>query len=144
MSSYSTMLADLKSKNTSAPQSHVASAANQVILGKARQVQLALTCMLASGHLLIDDIPGAGKTTLAHVLANLLGLDFERIQFTSYLLPVDILGGSLFDRENNVFLFHPGPIFSQLILADEINRASPKTQSALLEAMEEHQVTTDG
>lgn len=138
------MLANLQLKNTSAPLSHVANAANQVILGKSRQIQLALTCMLASGHLLIEDIPGVGKTTLAHLLAKLLGLDFQRIQFTSDLLPADILGGSLFDRENNVFIFHPGPIFSQLILADEINRASPKTQSALLEAMEEHQVTTDG
>jgi len=131
-------------KNASNPLGHVIAAASQVILGKDRQIRLALACLLARGHLLIEDVPGVGKTTLAHVLAKLLGLDFQRIQFTSDLLPADIIGGALFDRENNIFHFHPGPIFSQLILADEINRASPKTQSALLEAMEERQVTAEG
>ena len=126
------------------PMGHVVAAASRVILGKHRQIRLALACLLARGHLLIEDVPGVGKTTLAHVLAKLLGLDFQRIQFTSDLLPADIIGGALFDRENSVFLFHPGPIFAQLILTDEINRASPKTQSALLEAMEERQVTAEG
>src|SRR4051794_40440571 len=100
--------------------------------------------MLARGHLLIEDIPGVGKTTLAHALAISLGLQFQRIQFTSDLLPADILGVSIFDREASIFRFHPGPIFAQVILADEVNRATPKTQSALLEAMEEHQVTAEG
>jgi MoxR-like ATPase len=118
--------------------------ASQIILGKERQIRLALACILARGHLLIEDVPGVGKTTLAHVLAKLLGLDFHRIQFTSDLLPADIIGGALYDRENHVFRFHPGPIFAQMILADEINRASPKSQSALLEAMEERQVTAEG
>lgn len=102
-----------------------------------------LACLLANGHLLIEDIPGVGKTTLAHTLAKLLGLDFQRIQFTSDLLPADILGSSIFDRDNNSFEFHLGPVFSSFILADEINRATPKTQSALLEAMEERQVTIE-
>ncbi len=115
-----------------------------VILGKERQIRLALACLLARGHLLIEDIPGVGKTTLAHALALTLGLQFQRIQFTSDLLPADILGVSIFDRDASSFRFHPGPIFAQLILADEVNRATPKTQSALLEAMEEHQVTTEG
>jgi MoxR-like ATPase len=115
-----------------------------VILGKQRQIRLAIACILARGHLLIEDIPGVGKTTLAHALATALGLQFQRIQFTSDLLPADILGVSIFDREAAAFRFHPGPIFSQVILADEINRATPKTQSALLEAMEEHQVTAEG
>lgn len=118
--------------------------ANQILLGKERALRLALSCLLARGHLLIEDLPGVGKTTLAHLLAHLLGLQYQRIQFTSDLLPADILGVSIFDRERSVFRFHPGPIFSQLILADEINRATPKTQSALLEAMEEQQVTVDG
>ncbi len=120
------------------------SAIGQIILGKEEQVSLALTCLIARGHLLIEDLPGVGKTTLAHVIAHVMGLDFQRIQFTSDLLPTDVLGLSVFDRENNLFEFHPGPIFSNLILADEINRATPKTQSALLEAMEEHQVTVEG
>jgi MoxR-like ATPase len=107
-------------------------------------VRLALACLLARGHLLIEDIPGVGKTTLAHVLARLLGLQFQRIQFTSDMLPADILGVSIFDREQGNFHFHPGPIFAQIVLADEINRATPKTQSALLEAMEERQVTAEG
>jgi MoxR-like ATPase len=117
---------------------------SQVILGKERQIRLAVACLLARGHLLIEDIPGVGKTTLAHTLAAVLGLQFQRIQFTSDLLPADILGVSIYERDNSRFRFHPGPIFSQLILADEVNRASPKTQSALLEAMEEHQVTAEG
>ena len=115
--------------------------AGQVLLGKAPQLRLALCCMLARGHLLIEDVPGVGKTTLAHLLARLPGLAFQRIQFTSDLLPADILGVSVFDRNANGFHFHRGPIFSQLILADEINRAPAKVQSALLEAMQERQVT---
>ena len=120
------------------------SQAGQIILGKERQIRLAFACLLARGHLLIEDIPGVGKTTLAHVLAQILGLGFQRIQFTSDLLPADVLGVSVYDRESACFKFHPGPIFAQLILADEVNRATPKTQSALLEAMEEHQVTIEG
>jgi MoxR-like ATPase len=116
----------------------------EVILGKERQIRLAIACLLARGHLLIEDIPGVGKTTMAHALAVTLGLQFQRIQFTSDLLPADILGVSIFERDAGSFRFHPGPIFAQLILADEINRATPKTQSALLEAMEEHQVTAEG
>jgi len=115
-----------------------------VILGKEQQIRLALACLLARGHLLIEDVPGVGKTTLAHVLARTLGLAFHRIQFTSDMLPADIIGVSIYDRESGTFKFHPGPIFSQLVLADEVNRATPKTQSALLEAMEEHQVTAEG
>ncbi|MGZ4990074.1 MAG: AAA family ATPase [Methylobacter sp.] len=118
--------------------------ANQVILGKPRQVRLALCCLLARGHLLIEDIPGVGKTTLAHTLAKLLGLNYQRIQFTSDILPADIIGASVFDSKNHEFKFHPGPVFNQMVLADEINRATPKAQSALLEAMEEHQVTVEG
>ncbi|MDR2625095.1 MAG: MoxR family ATPase [Zoogloeaceae bacterium] len=116
----------------------------QIILGKRRETQLALTCLLARGHLLIEDLPGLGKTTLAQTLAQLLGLGFTRVQFTSDLLPADILGLSLYVRESGNFRFMPGPIFTQMLLADEINRATPKTQSALLEAMEERQVTSDG
>jgi MoxR-like ATPase len=118
--------------------------AGQVILGKERQIRMALACLLARGHLLIEDLPGVGKTTLAHVLARSLGLNFHRIQFTSDMLPADILGVSIYERDSGTFKFHPGPIFAQLILADEVNRATPKTQSALLEAMEEHQVTAEG
>jgi MoxR-like ATPase len=117
---------------------------NRVILSKDGQLRLCLACLLARGHLLIEDIPGVGKTTLAHALAGTLGLSFQRIQFTSDLLPSDVLGVSIFDRESGAFRFQRGPIFAQLVLADEINRASPKAQSALLEAMEEHQVTLDG
>ena len=117
---------------------------SQVILGKDRQIRLALACLLARGPLLIEDLPGVGKTTLAHVLARTLGLDFQRIQFTSDLLPADILGVSVYDRDSASFKFHPGPVFTRMILADEINRATPKSQSALLEAMEEHQVTVEG
>ena len=119
-------------------------AANQVILGKDTQIRLALACLLARGHLLIEDLPGVGKTTLAHTLARLLGLQFSRIQFTSDMLPADVIGISVYDRERSDFRFLPGALFSQVLLADEINRATPKTQSALLEAMEERQVTTDG
>jgi MoxR-like ATPase len=115
-----------------------------IILGKDRQIRLALACLLARGHLLIEDIPGVGKTMLAHALAASLGLDFQRIQFTSDLLPADIIGVSVYNRETAGFQFHSGPIFSQVVLADEVNRATPKAQSALLEAMEEHQVTTEG
>jgi MoxR-like ATPase len=115
-----------------------------VILGKWRAVRMALACILARGHLLIEDLPGVGKTTLAHVIARLLGLEFQRVQFTSDMLPADIIGVSVFDREGSRFVFHPGPLFTQVVLADEINRATPKTQSALLEAMEERQVTTEG
>lgn len=122
----------------------VIAAANRVILGKDFQVRLALACLLARGHLLIEDLPGVGKTTLAHTLAHLLGLQFSRIQFTSDMLPADVIGLSIFDRERSDFRFLPGPIFSQILLADEINRATPKTQSALLEAMEERQVTVEG
>lgn len=118
--------------------------AGKVILGKGQEIRLALTCLLAGGHLLIEDLPGMGKTTLAHTLARLLGLQFSRIQFTSDLLPADITGVSIFDREKSSFRFLPGPVFAQLLLADEINRATPKTQSALLEAMEERQVTSEG
>jgi MoxR-like ATPase len=117
---------------------------NRVILGKELQIRLCLACLLARGHLLLEDIPGVGKTTLAHALAKTLGLSFQRVQFTSDLLPADVLGVSIYDRETGTFRFQRGPIFSQLVLADEINRASPKAQSALLEAMEEHQVTLDG
>lgn len=117
---------------------------DQIILGKQVTLKLAMSCLLAKGHLLIEDIPGVGKTTLAHALANVLGLRFQRVQFTSDLLPADIIGVSIYDRDDNRFRFHPGPIFAQILLADEINRASPKTQSALLEAMAEQQVTVDG
>jgi MoxR-like ATPase len=117
--------------------------AGDVILGKEQEIRLSLTCLIARGHLLIEDIPGVGKTTLAHVLARILGLSFQRVQFTSDLLPADILGISVYDRRSGSFDFHPGPIFTQLVLADEVNRATPKTQSALLEAMEERQVSQD-
>src|SRR5436190_3412824 len=126
------------------PVARVIEAAGGIILGKEAQVRLSLACLLARGHLLIEDLPGVGKTTLAHVLAGCLGLHFQRIQFTSDMLPADILGVSVYERETSGFRFHPGPIFAQVILADEVNRATPKTQSALLEAMEEHQVTAEG
>ena len=118
--------------------------ADSVILGKQQQIRLAVCCLLAKGHLLIEDIPGVGKTTLSHTLAHLFGLAYQRIQFTSDILPADILGSSVFDARQNSFSFHPGPLFNQMILADEINRATPKAQSALLEAMEEGQVTIEG
>lgn len=116
----------------------------RIILDKDEQIALALACLLARGHLLIEDLPGLGKTTLAQALAKVLGLSYRRIQFTSDLLPADIVGVSVFRRDSGKFEFQPGPIFSQLILADEVNRATPKAQSALLEAMEEHQVSVDG
>ena len=119
-------------------------ALSQVLLGKEETVRLGITCLLANGHLLLEDLPGMGKTTFSHALAQLTGMQYQRIQFTSDLLPSDILGVSIFDAEQKLFHFHRGPVFSQLILADEINRATPKTQSALLEAMQERQVTTDG
>lgn len=117
---------------------------NEIVLGKENQVNLCLCCILARGHLLIEDIPGMGKTLLAHSLAKVLGLEFSRIQFTSDMLPADITGVSVFEPGDGSFRFHPGPIFASLVLADEINRASPKAQSALLESMEERQVTVDG
>ncbi|MFT3905403.1 MAG: MoxR family ATPase [Steroidobacteraceae bacterium] len=120
------------------------SAIERVILGKPQQVRLCLACLLARGHLLIEDVPGVGKTTLAHTLAQVLGLDWKRLQFTSDLLPADVIGVSVFDRNTQQFQFREGPVFTQLLLADEINRASPKAQSALLEAMEERQVSVDG
>ena len=134
------------SSNTdhSAPLADLIRQAGGIILGKERQIRLALACLLARGHLLIEDLPGVGKTTLAHLLARLLGMQFRRIQFTSDMLPADIIGVSVFDRGSGGFVFHPGPIFAELVLADEVNRATPKTQSALLEAMEERQVTTEG
>lgn len=119
-------------------------AIERVILGKPQQIRLALACLLARGHLLIEDVPGVGKTTLAHTLARVLGLDWKRVQFTSDLLPADVVGVSVFDRATQQFQFRHGPVFTQLLLADEINRASPKAQSALLEAMEERQVSVDG
>jgi MoxR-like ATPase len=119
-------------------------ALEKIILGKSRQLRLCLACLLARGHLLIEDVPGVGKTTLAHALAQVLGLSWQRVQFTSDLLPADILGVSIFDRATQQFEFRKGPIFTQLLLADEVNRASPRTQSALLEAMEERQVSIDG
>ncbi|WP_317204655.1 MoxR family ATPase [Janthinobacterium sp.] len=122
----------------------VARQVGQIVVGKDAQVRQALTCLLAGGHLLIEDVPGVGKTTLAHALAISLGLQFKRIQFTSDLLPADVAGISIYARETNSFDFHPGPIFTQVLLADEINRATPKTQSGLLEAMEERQVSADG
>src|SRR5207247_6176780 len=114
----------------------VARQVSQVIVGKDLQIRQSLACLLAGGHLLIEDVPGVGKTTLAHALAVSLGLKFNRIQFTSDLLPADVVGISIFDREKSGFVFHPGPFFAQVLLADELNRATPKTQSALLEAME--------
>ncbi len=122
----------------------VAKQVGQVVVGKDAQIRLSLACLLAGGHLLIEDVPGVGKTTLAHALAVSLGLAFNRVQFTSDLLPADVVGMSIYEREKNAFAFHQGPIFTQVLLADEINRATPKTQSGLLEAMEERQVTFDG
>ncbi len=122
----------------------VVAALDQIILGKAQELRLSLACLLARGHLMIEDLPGVGKTTLAHALAKALDLSYQRVQFTSDLLPADVIGVSVYGRDSGRFEFHKGPIFSQLVLADEINRATPKAQSALLEAMEERQVTVDG
>lgn len=117
---------------------------NRIILGKEMEIRLVLTCLMAKGHLLIEDIPGVGKTTLAQSLAKILGLSYSRVQCTSDLLPADIVGTSILDTESQEFRFHPGPLFDQMVLADELNRATPRTQSALLEAMEERQVSVDG
>ena len=122
----------------------VARQLNEIIVGKPVQIRQALVCVLAGGHLLIEDIPGVGKTTLAHAIAISLGMKMQRLQFTSDMMPADVIGISIYERENNSFMFHPGPIFTQVLLADEINRATPKTQSALLEAMEERQVSAEG
>ncbi len=122
----------------------VLDALNSIIVGKPNELRLSLACLLSRGHLLIEDLPGVGKTTLAHALAKVMGLSYQRVQFTSDLLPADVIGVSIFRRDSGRFEFHKGPIFSQLLLADEINRATPKAQSALLEAMEERQVTADG
>ena len=119
-------------------------AAGQVLLGKEDSLRLAITCLVAGGHLLLEDLPGVGKTTLAQALARLLGLSYQRLQCTSDLLPADVIGVSVYDRNDAVFRFHPGPVFTQVLLADEINRATPRAQSALLEAMEERQVSVDG
>jgi MoxR-like ATPase len=117
---------------------------SEIIIGKEDAIRMSVACLLARGHLLIEDIPGVGKTTLSQALARSLGLEFKRIQFTSDLLPADILGNSVYDTSRNAFVFHPGPIFTQVVFIDEINRATPKTQSALLEVMEENQVSIDG
>lgn len=134
------MLPEHLKKSLDAAQAQV----NGLVLGKAHEVRLSFVALLANGHLLIEDLPGLGKTTLAHALAATLGLDFQRVQFTSDLLPADIVGVSVFDPQARRFEFHPGPVFTQVLLADEINRAPPRTQSALLEAMAEQQVTVDG
>ncbi|MEH6579372.1 MAG: MoxR family ATPase [Amphritea sp.] len=118
-------------------------AVGQVFYGKDQQVRLALACIFSRGHLLIEDLPGMGKTTLSHALARVLGLEYQRLQFTSDMLPADILGVTIFDPQSRTFQFHPGPVFTQVLLADEVNRTSPKTQSALLEAMEERRITLD-
>ncbi|MCF7982881.1 MAG: AAA family ATPase [Thiohalocapsa sp.] len=138
------MLRNLREAAATTPFTDVLDAADAVILGKREEIRLSLACILARGHLLIEDLPGVGKTTLAHLLARLLGLQYSRIQFTSDMLPADVIGVSVYDRAGERFHFHPGPIFSQVVLADEINRATPKAQSALLEAMEERQVTAEG
>ncbi len=135
---------DLSPKRVADLMGHVLECAEQIILGKNHQLRLALACLMARGHLLIEDQPGMGKTTLAHMLARILGLEFQRLQFTSDLLPSDIIGVSIYNRDSGKFNFHRGPIFTQLLLADEVNRATPKCQSALLEAMEEQQVTVEG
>jgi len=136
--------ADILTDRTRQALSDAVGQVNRLVLGKPREVGLAFTTLLAAGHLLIEDLPGLGKTTLARAMAASLGLDFQRMQFTSDLLPSDIIGVSIFDQTAREFRFHPGPVFTQLLLADEINRAPPRTQSALLEAMAEHQVTVDG
>jgi MoxR-like ATPase len=137
-------VAEMSPKAVADAMGRVLSAAEQVILGKGHQLRLALACLMARGHLLIEDQPGMGKTTLANMLARVLGLEFQRLQFTSDLLPADVIGASIYDRESGQFHFHRGPVFAQLLLADEVNRATPKCQSALLEAMGEQQVTVEG
>jgi len=137
-------MATLNAKEIKSIMDKALLAASQVVLGKEEQLKLSFATILAQGHLLIEDLPGLGKTTMAHALAKVFGLEFQRVQFTSDLLPADILGASIFNRDESRFEFHPGPIFSQVVLADEVNRATPKCQSALLEAMEERQVTTEG
>ncbi len=137
-------ISEISGSSTQQVLDEVVSRVGSILLGKERPIRLALACLLARGHLLIEDIPGVGKTTLSHALARALGLGYRRIQFTSDLLPADILGVSVYDSERNSFEFHPGPVFAQVVLADEVNRATPKAQSALLEAMEECQVTLDG
>ncbi len=133
-----------KNKSEELPLDSLLAQLDGIILGKSRQVRLALACLLARGHLLIEDLPGMGKTTLAHTLAAVSGLKFKRIQFTSDLLPADIIGVSIYRPDDHRFEFHPGPVFAQVVLADEINRATPRAQSALLEAMEERQVSVEG
>ncbi len=144
MAKDSTLLAQPEFRDAKRDLSEVVSQCSSVVLGKEQRIRLALSCMLAHGHLLIEDIPGVGKTTLAHAVACAFGLQYQRIQFTSDLLPADILGAAIFDTQTSEFVFQPGPIFNQLILADEVTRTTPKTQSALLEAMEEQQVTVEG
>ncbi|WHL19693.1 AAA family ATPase [Stenotrophomonas acidaminiphila] len=134
------MLTDVAFKALQQAQEQV----NALVLGKTAEVRLAFVALLSGGHLLIEDLPGLGKTTLAHAMASTLGLQFQRVQFTSDLLPADVLGVSIYEAESHGFRFHPGPVFSNVLLADEINRAPPRTQSALLEAMAEQQVTIDG
>ena len=126
------------------PLTEALAALERIVLGKPEKIRLALVCLLAEGHLLIEDIPGVGKTTLARALAQVLGLEFQRVQFTSDLLPADIIGVTVFEREHERFSFRPGPLFAQVVLADEVNRATPRAQSALLEAMQERQVSVDG
>ncbi len=138
------MAASLSAKDTRQLLPALLQQLNQIILGKPEVVTHAVTCLLAGGHLLIEDVPGVGKTTLAHALAHSMGLEFARVQFTADLMPSDLTGVSVYERSTEQFVFHPGPVFSQVLLADEINRASPKTQSALLEAMEERQVSIEG
>lgn len=130
--------------STKAKLDTIVTSISSVLLGKEEEIRIALACLLAKGHLLIEDLPGLGKTTLANAMARVLGLEFNRVQFTSDLLPADIVGVSVYEREESTFRFHPGPVFCQLLLADEINRTTPKTQSALLEAMAEGQVTVEG
>ena len=130
--------------STKAKLDSIVTSISSVLLGKEPEIRIALACLLAKGHLLIEDLPGLGKTTLANAMARVLGLEFNRVQFTSDLLPADIVGVSVYEREESAFRFHPGPVFCQLLLADEINRTTPKTQSALLEAMAEGQVTVEG
>jgi len=140
----STILSERSSAETRRQRLHRAeSTVNEILLGKSHKIRLAFCCLLSRGHLLIEDVPGVGKTTLAHALARVVGSDYQRIQFTSDMLPADILGVSIYKQERDIFELHPGPIFSQVILADEINRATPKTQSALMEGMAEGQVTIE-